>query len=425
MLERNRRGSWTCPATGIYPHQWLWDSCFVAIGLADHDPHRAANEIHALLRGQWTNGLVPHMIFAQDVRDVGSARLWRSRRDPRAPRDLDTSCITQPPLLAVAASYVARRLTADDRTEFLAVAVPRIARYHRWLYQERDPDQTGLVTLIHPWEGGLDTTPPWIDALRALRRPAWLRLVLRWRLTRFVRFVRRDTRYVPAAERESDDDGLRMLVLARRARKFNFDLHRVPRSKTLRVQDLGFNALLAVANRALVQLAADAGLRLETELLESFDRTVPALEELWDDAQGRYCSRDAITGELLRAPTIATFFPLWANLRSERMKQLVERLTGEGWSPAFPLPSVPTDSRWFDAQRYWQGPTWVNTNWLIIQGLRARGEDALADELRRQTLQLIDAGGFAEYFSPYTGEGYGAQGFSWTAALALELLGPA
>src|SRR5881396_1651024 len=34
VLERNRRGSWTCPSSRLYPHQWLWDSCFIAIGLA-------------------------------------------------------------------------------------------------------------------------------------------------------------------------------------------------------------------------------------------------------------------------------------------------------------------------------------------------------------------------------------------------------
>ena len=67
VLERNRRGAWTCPARGIYPHQWLWDSCFIAIGLARYDPERAAGELRALFRAQWANGMLPHMIFAADV----------------------------------------------------------------------------------------------------------------------------------------------------------------------------------------------------------------------------------------------------------------------------------------------------------------------------------------------------------------------
>lgn len=33
ILEMNNRGNYTQPAHGLYPHQWLWDSCFIAIGL--------------------------------------------------------------------------------------------------------------------------------------------------------------------------------------------------------------------------------------------------------------------------------------------------------------------------------------------------------------------------------------------------------
>ena len=108
VLDVNRRGAWTCPSVSLYPHQWLWDSCFVAIGLARVDPARAAGELRALFRGQWANGMLPHMLFADDVPDVGSTRIWQSRRNPLAPRDIETSCITQPPVTAIAALRVAQ-----------------------------------------------------------------------------------------------------------------------------------------------------------------------------------------------------------------------------------------------------------------------------------------------------------------------------
>jgi glycogen debranching enzyme len=97
-------------------------------------------------------------------------------------------------------------------------------------------------------------------------------------------------------------------------------------------------------------------------------------------------------------------------------------LDDDGWWPAFPVPSVRTDAAQFDAARYWKGPTWINTNWLVIQGLRAIREVRLAGELRARTLRLIEQSGFGEYFSPLTGERRGADEFSWTAALTLELL---
>src|SRR5436190_14375971 len=146
-LERNRRDTWTCPSSSLYPHQWLWDSCFIAIGLARYDAPRAAGEVRALFRGQWANGMLPHMIFAAGLKDVGSRRVWQSRRRPLAPRDVDTSCVTQPPLVAIAARAVARALPAADGRAFLAEVLPKIVDYHTWLYTERDPSRSGLVTL--------------------------------------------------------------------------------------------------------------------------------------------------------------------------------------------------------------------------------------------------------------------------------------
>jgi glycogen debranching enzyme len=83
---------------------------------------------------------------------------------------------------------------------------------------------------------------------------------------------------------------------------------------------------------------------------------------------------------------------------------------------------VPLDGPGFDPTRYWKGPTWVNMNWAIIQGLRAHGATELAAELRDRTLDLVARAGTSEYFSPLDGEGLGAEDFSWTAALTLDLL---
>src|SRR5262249_36218629 len=98
VLERNRCGAYTCPSLRLYPHQWLWDSCFTAIGIARFDPRRAAAELRSLFNGQWADGMLPHMVFAPGSRDLGSRRVWRSWTRADAPRDVATSCITQPPV---------------------------------------------------------------------------------------------------------------------------------------------------------------------------------------------------------------------------------------------------------------------------------------------------------------------------------------
>jgi hypothetical protein len=170
VLHKNDLGSSTKPAPDLYPHQWNWDSCFIAIGLSHLGFERAAAEIRSLLRGQWRNGLVPQIVFNPHASGYfPGPDVWQSERSPDAPRDVRTSGITQPPVLASAALRVYQN--AENREEalsFLREVYPKIRLYHEWLYSERNPDGTGLVVVVHPWESGLDNSPPYLDAGRRL-----------------------------------------------------------------------------------------------------------------------------------------------------------------------------------------------------------------------------------------------------------------
>src|ERR687895_2473951 len=63
VLRQNDVGDWTRAAANLYPHQWSWDSAFIAIGLAHFDTRRAAKELLALFEHQWKTGKVPHIVF--------------------------------------------------------------------------------------------------------------------------------------------------------------------------------------------------------------------------------------------------------------------------------------------------------------------------------------------------------------------------
>ncbi len=67
VLRRNSLESWTRPAPGLYPHQWSWDSAFIALGLAHLDNSRATRELESLFASQWANGKVPHIVFNPDA----------------------------------------------------------------------------------------------------------------------------------------------------------------------------------------------------------------------------------------------------------------------------------------------------------------------------------------------------------------------
>jgi hypothetical protein len=118
VLKGNDLGDSTRPAPRLYPHQWLWDSCFIAIGLRHVEPMRAAQELQSLFRGQWQNGLLPHEIFNSDTNYHAGPDHWESSRIKAAPRNVRTTFMTQPPMVAEAAVLVGEKLTPDQRSKF-------------------------------------------------------------------------------------------------------------------------------------------------------------------------------------------------------------------------------------------------------------------------------------------------------------------
>jgi mannosylglycerate hydrolase MGH1-like protein len=410
VLADNDLGGWTRPAPGLFPHQWLWDSCFVAIGLAHVDPQRAAAELWRLIEGQWPDGMLPHIIYNPRLPYRLEALLWDTGR--LSPPRVRTSGITQPPLLAVAVERVAAALKPEARRGFVSTMLPALIKYHDWLYRERDPADLGLVACLHSWESGMDDAPYWTAAMNRLPQ---IPLRLHWL---------REYRPVKHSERARPADLQHMFDLSATLKRYHYDSRQIIANSSVVVIDLAFNAILAAANESLTRLAEAHNYPLPASLHRHFAPTRDALELLWDAHTGGYLSRDYNTGRLLREPTAATFLPLFAGTASPARAEKLRRqlVGGNGYNAPFPVPSVPTSSPDFNPQRYWRGPVWVNLNWFIIEGLGRYGFTDEADWLRLHTLGLIARSGFREYYDPLTGDGLGANHFSWTAALALDLL---
>jgi hypothetical protein len=87
------------------------------------------------------------------------------------------------------------------------------------------------------------------------------------------------------------------------------------------------------------------------------------------------------------------------------------------------VPSYDLRGRGFDRRRYWRGPVWINTDWLIWRGLLQHRETEFAGEIEASMIGLVERSGFREYYDPFGAQGYGSKDFSWTAALLLDLLG--
>lgn len=423
VLELNNRGSFTVPSGKLYPHQWLWDSCFIAIGMANYNAPRAKLEVLSLLRGQWQNGMIPHLIFSPNVDYEFGPTFWKSRKFKASPESADTSAITQPPLVSIAALAVADKLSAPEGRVFLKQVYSKILAYHRWIYAERDADGCGLAILVHPWESGVDNSPAWMELMKRTPDPRWIGIFLRLKLHKLINRFRKDTSSIPPHQRVNAIESYKLLYRALRFRRRGYvSKTHIAQSKHL-LEDLVFNSIFVAANRALLDIATIIGETLPSDLDYRMRQTEFTLEELWDKETKQYYPRFHGNHELLKIPSIATFLPLFSgSIKQERADELAKLLSDRAkYFTDYPVPTVPLDSPYFDQHHYWQGPAWVNINWMIVRGLITYGHTELARKLRDSTLAMVGASSMNEYFSPLTGAGYGIDNFSWTAALAIDL----
>jgi glycogen debranching enzyme len=415
VLERNWTGSVTRPGRHLYPHQWSWDSAFVAIGNAPLNPPRARIELRSLFAGQWRNGLLPHIVFTPGMGDSAyfpSPSRWETERSPDAPREPRTSGVVQPPVHATAVWRVHQ--AAPDEGFLRELAGP-LAAWHDYLHRARDLEGDGLVAIHHPWESGMDNSPAWDAALAAIAVPPG----------GVPPYPRIDLAHAPDAERPSVLDYEQYLYLVEELKARDYDEARIRADFPFAVADPLFNAALVRADEDLariVEALGEDGERLRARAA----RTAAAMEaRLWDEERGLYAALDLRTGRRGEAHAAGGLVPLFAGVPApERAARLVEAAASERfWPPGgHPLASWDRLDPAFDRRRYWRGPAWSNLDWLVGAGLRRAGEDALAVRLDAALLALVAQAGFREYFDPDTGTGYGSRDFSWTAALVADLL---
>lgn len=428
LLSENDVGGWTRAAPDLYPHQWSWDTAFIAIGLAHLDTRRAARELETLFAHQWKNGKVPHIVFDEDAPPDSyfpGPEHWASAAAfPDAPSGpARTSCLIQPPVHAVAARHiwnVARERDGEEPARsFLDRIYPKLLAWHRYLATYRDPEGSGLVTIYHPWESGTDNSPRWDAALRRVETGA------------IPDYERQDLNHVEdPSQRPTDEEYRRFLWLVETIKRARCDEESIYENQQFLVKDVLASAILVAADEALLEIAeavrASRDERAEISGRVKLGRV--GLAERWDPELSLYLDYDLRAGTPLRARTVAGFSPLVAgDLEDGRSQALLRTLRSTSFMGnarlRWPLPpSASPDEAGFHPRSYWRGPVWPVISWLLWWSLRREGEVEFAADLRRTALEQLEAGGFAEYFEPFTGEPLGSLHQSWTAAVALDWL---
>lgn len=440
-LEHNWTGSYYAPhLEGAFPDEFFWDDCFIIMGLAEDNPRRAQE---LLMRMPDMQG--PRGAFANQVVDTTRPSSWVERMNFRpgnsidAPEEHVTSGISQPPMLAEATMAVVATADREDRQTILDRLVPSIISYHQWLFDTRDINGDGLVTQIHPYETGMDNTPPYENLVMDSRTRLQRGLTSGTMMTLFspaIGTLRRDFKHADPSERMHNASIAQYQLLTRRLARYGYDMRQIERDWTIPlVEDVTYNSIFMRANRLLISLADMAGIRLPEKLEAQMIVQESGLQELWDPQRKAFFSRNARTRELLTTKTIGSLMPLYATfLPYQQREQLIDDLIDPTqFMTPFPVPSVPLRPAFdtkrrplHDSRRYWSGPSWLWMNNLVGIGLRQNGEDETAEIIEDkalanyQTLMSEQQRGAFEYYHPITGEGLGVHPFSAAAATIIQ-----
>jgi hypothetical protein len=360
------RYRYTRPSPGRYPWQWYWDSCFAAIAWRRFEPERSRAELESLLAAQRSDGFIGHTIFWGSP--VSLLRL--SFYNVLSRRALQTETI-QPPLLAWA-----WRIAVGDPNE-----EPRIAAQMDWLAANRDVEGDGLLWIVQPDESGLDASPKFEEV--------WGRRA----------------------------NGFGFPLLVRSNRKLGFDARRI--------RDAGRPLLCETLVNTMWSLSLQAmGRRSATPAL---------VERLWDEDRGLFIDQAQPGAVRPQALTWASLAPLaLPDLPEQIGRRLVEEhvLDEREFLTAVAPPSVAASEPSYEPdggrsllRRYWRGPTWINSAWMVWIGMRRLGYEQEAQRLADGVIAAVAREGLREYYDPRTGKGLGAKDFAWSALIA-ELADP-
>lgn len=249
-------------------------------------------------------------------------------------------------------------------TELLREIVPKLVRYFDWWKNVRDVDSNGLVTILHPWESGIDLSPAYDPALgvseKHRARPTWkqaysplIKLVIQYNFLH--------------------GWNQKAILGRKRAPKLS------PFKSWFRVQDIAVNCVYASGWGILGDLASHFDVALaqqcymnqntaEAAIIKNmYDPTTKQFHHLWHAEDG--------TQQRHPVKTIQTLFPLLlSSLPSEALDEIVRLLSDETeFGTRYMIPTVAKSEREYNPVAntllLWRGPIWGFTNWFIMYGL--------------------------------------------------------
>jgi glucosylglycerate hydrolase len=293
---------------------------------------------------------------------------------------------------------------------------PKLYNLHKYFYTARDPEGWGLITIYHPWESGFDNSPRWDETLSKIAPkdiPDYKRL---------------DTKYVNSKFRPNDEEYDKYVYLALELKKNKYDDKLIYSEHQFKIKDKVCSSILYLSNKRLRQMAEILGEDNSeiNEWIRRFEKNL--MLKLWNENDNLFYDYDLISEKPIKIRTVGALMPLMTGLLSEKqiddMTMHLDKANfcGSASCAVSLIPSAGVEDQTFNHEQYWRGPIWINVNWFLLKGFEEYGMKERAEHLRTHILKLVIDNGFWEYYSPIDGHGLGAESFSWTAALAIDLL---
>ena len=155
---------------------------------------------------------------------------------------------------------------------------------------------------------------------------------------------------------------------------------------------MDLNCMLVMEAKSLEAMARVLGRTDEAEKWKADHkkRTELINRYCWDEETGFYYNVNKDDHSFtfkekddIKRMEIIGFLPLWAGIASpDQAKALVGHLTNpEKFWRKFGIPSLAADDSYYNDKGYWNGPVWVQWNYLIMRGLMDYGYENEAKEL--------------------------------------------
>jgi neutral trehalase len=240
--------------------------------------------------------------------------------------------------------------------------------------------------------------------------------------------------------RDSDNDGLcewgahAVLESVRDARVAVWDEVAWPSH----FEAIDLNSMLVMEAKSLGKMAEELAKPGEAEhwKREAEARARKVNDLMWDQETGFYYHLDKKDNDFsyknlddLKREEIIGFLPLWAGIADQdQATTLIGKLTNpDKFWRKYGIPSLAADDSYYNPKGYWNGPVWVEWDFLILHGLLQYGYDDLAEELVKRVAanmiaQLKKDHQFWEFYSPdHQWAGYHKQ-YIWAGIINRMLL---